>query len=127
LRTQDAAIALAKEHGAKLCFVYVVDISFMNRSLYALRRDVVTGEMENLGEFLLAMAQERAKQQGVTAEYVLRYGDLRQALIDTAREADVGLVVLGKPAGEESAFALDALEAFASELESESGAQVHLV
>jgi nucleotide-binding universal stress UspA family protein len=127
IRAQDAAIALAKEQKAELWFMYVVDIGFMDKSLYAMRPDVVKGEMENLGEFLLAMAQERARQQGVSAEYLLRHGDLRQELIDTARDGGMDLVVLGKPAGEQSAFALDALEGFASEIEAEAGVSVKIV
>jgi nucleotide-binding universal stress UspA family protein len=99
IRAQDAAIALAKEQNAELWFMYVVDIGFMDKSLYAMRPDVVTDEMENLGEFLLAMAQERARQQGVNAEYLLRHGDLRQELIDTARDEGMELVVLGRPSG----------------------------
>jgi nucleotide-binding universal stress UspA family protein len=127
IRAQDAAIALAKERDAELWFMYVVDIGFMDKSLYAMRPDVVTGEMENLGEFLLAMAQERARQQGVAAEYLLRHGDLRQELIDTARDEGMDLVLVGKPAGEQSTFALDALEAFASEVEAEAGVPVKIV
>lgn len=83
--------------------------------------------MEDLGEFLLAMAQERARQQGVKAEYLLRHGDLRQELIDTARDEGIDLVLVGKPAGEQSTFALDALEAFASEIEAVAGVPVNIV
>jgi nucleotide-binding universal stress UspA family protein len=127
VRAQDAAIALAKEQNAELWFMFVVDISFMDKTLYANRPDVVMGEMENLGEFLLTMALERAQEQGVEAQYILRHGELRQVLIDTAREEEMDLVVLGKPAGEESAFALEALEAFASEIETEAGVLVQIV
>lgn len=127
IRAQDAAIALAKEQNAELWFMYVVDIGFMDKSLYAMRPDVVKGEMEKLGEFLLAMAQEQARQQGVAAEYILRHGDLRQELIKTARDGDMDLVVLGKPAGEQIALALDALEALASAIEVEAGVPVQIV
>ena len=127
IRAQDTAIALAKAQNAELWFIYVVDIGFMDKSLYAMRPDVVTGGMEDLGEFLLAMAQERARQQGVKAEYLLRHGDLRQELIDTARDEGMDLVLVGKPAGEQSTFALDALEAFASEIEAVAGVPVNIV
>jgi nucleotide-binding universal stress UspA family protein len=126
-RTQDAAIALAQERGEELLFLYVVDIEFLQRTARAVRPDVVTAEMEKMGEFLLAMAQERAQKQGVGAEYVLRHGDLRPQLIAAARELDVALVVLGKPSGEESAFALESLEAFAVEIEAETGVKAHII
>jgi nucleotide-binding universal stress UspA family protein len=126
-RTQDAAIALAKERGEELLFLYVVDIDFLQRTARAVRPDVVMVEMEKMGEFLLAMAQERAQKQGVVAEYVLRHGDVRPEIIAVARELDVALVVLGKPAGEESAFALKGLETFAAEIEAETGVKSRIV
>ena len=120
-RTQDAAIALAQERGEELLFLYVVDIEFLKKTARAVRPDVVTAEMDKMGEFLLAMAQERAQKQGVAADYVLCHGDLCRELVTTASELDVTLVVLGKPAGEESAFALASLEAFAAKIEAETG------
>ena len=126
-RTQDAAIALAQERGDGLVFLYVVDIRFLNKTERAVRPDVVTAEMEKMGEFLLAMAQERVQKQGVEARYVLRHGDLRPELKAAAREEAVDLVVLGRPAGAESAFALADLEAFAAEIEAETGVKARIL
>ena len=128
-RTQDAAIALAKERGDELLFLYVVDIEFLKKTARGVRPDVVTSEMEKMGEFLLAMAQERAEKQDVTANYVLRYGHLRQELVAAAgdEELNVDLVVLGKPAGEESAFALASLEKLATQIETETGVKARII
>jgi nucleotide-binding universal stress UspA family protein len=126
-RTQDAAIALAQERGDGLLFLYVVDIGFLQKTERAVRPDVVTAEMEKMGEFLLAMAQERAQKQGVEASYVLRHGDLRHELQSAAREEAVDLVVLGQPASVESAFALADLEAFAAEIEAETGVEARII
>lgn len=126
-RTQDAAIALAREQGSELLFLYVVDIGFLDKTERAVRPDVVMAEMEKMGEFLLAMAQERAQRQGVVADYILRHGDLRDELKAAARELDIERVVLGKPSGEESAFVLKGLRAFATAIESETGVQANIV
>jgi nucleotide-binding universal stress UspA family protein len=126
-RTQDTAIALAQERGDEILFLYVVDIGFLDKTARAVRPDVVTAEMEKMGEFLLAMAQERAQKQDVAANYVLRYGDLRHELKAAAREEEVDLVVLGKPAGAESAFVLADLEAFAAEIEAETGVETRII
>jgi nucleotide-binding universal stress UspA family protein len=128
-RTQDAAIALAKERGDELLFLYVVDIEFLKKTARAVRPDVVTSEIEKMGEFLLEMAQERAEKQDVTADYVLRYGNLRHELVAAAgdEELDVALVVLGKPSGEESAFALAGLEKLVAKIETETGAEARIV
>lgn len=125
--TQDAAIALAQEQADELLFLYVVDVDFLDKTARAVRPDVVTAEMEKMGEFLLLMAQERAQKQGVAATYVLRHGALRQELVAAAREEGVDLVVLGKPAGTGSAFVPADLEAFAAEIEAETGIKARII
>jgi nucleotide-binding universal stress UspA family protein len=126
-RTQDAAIVLAKERGDELLFLFVVDTYFLNKTARAVRPDVVAEEMSRMGEFLLAMAQERAQKQGVAADYLLRRGEFRDELKATAREEGVGLVVLGRPAGKESAFVPAGLQAFAAEIEAETGVEAVIV
>ncbi len=126
-RTQDAAIALAQERGDELLFLYVIDLKFLKKTARAVRPDVVLAEMEKMGEFLLALAQERAHKQDVTASYVLCRGELREALKDSGRRTDVTLVVLGKPAGEESAFGLESLKTLATEIETETRTPVRII
>lgn len=126
-RTQDAAIALAQEHGDELLFVFVVDLGFLNKTERAVRPDVVATEMEHLGEFLLVMAQERAQAQNVPASYILRHGEFRDEMIACARQPDVTMVVLGKPVGDESAFVPESLDAFAAEIEAETGTPVRII
>ena len=126
-RTQDAAIALAQERGDELLFLYVVDIGFLDKTASAVRPDVVATELENLGQFLLLMAEERAQKHHVRAGHILRRGDLRKELKAAAQLPDVTLVVLGRPAGEESAFVPAGLAKFASEIESETGTPVRIV
>lgn len=127
-RTQDAAIALAQERGEELLFLYVVDVKFLYTTARAVRPDVVLAEMEKMGEFFLALAQERAHKRGVAASYVLRQGELHEALKDLGSQPDVSLVVLGKPSGdEESAFKLEGLKTFAIEIENETRTPVRIL
>jgi len=126
-RTQDAAIALAKGRDDELLFLFVVDTYFLNKTARAVRPDVVAEEMSHMGEFLLAMAQERAQKQGVAAEYVIRRGKLRDELKAAAREEGVSLVVLGQPAGTGGAFVPADLEAFAAEIEAETGVKARII
>jgi len=79
-RTQNAVIEMAKEHGATIVFLYVVDIEFLRLTARGVRPEVVMTEMEHMGEFLLAIAVERAMKQGVEAQGVLRRGPLVEAL-----------------------------------------------
>jgi nucleotide-binding universal stress UspA family protein len=126
-RAQDAAIALAQDQGDELLLLYVVDIAFLDKTARAVRPDVVIAEMEKLGEFLLIMAQERAQAKGVPASYIVRHGNLREELKDAARLPDVGMVVLGKPAGAESAFVPASLKALAAEIEAETDTEVRII
>jgi nucleotide-binding universal stress UspA family protein len=95
---QDRAIALAKEREARLIFMYVADVRFMTLmarpSVVELEEDI-----EELGEFLLAMAQERAASQGVKADMVVRRGMFGDALMDVIEAESVDVVVLGVPTG----------------------------
>ena len=126
-RTQDAAIALAKERDDELLFLFVVDTHFLDKGRRAVRLDVVAEELSHMGEFLLAMAQERAQRHGVAATYLLRHGEFRDELKAAAREEGVALVVLGQPAGTGSAFVPTDLEAFAAEIEAETSVEARIV
>lgn len=126
-RAQDAAVALAEEQDKLLVFLYVVDTHFLDRTERAVRPDVVAGEMTRMGEFLLAMAQERAEAQGVQAEVRIHHGEVRKELKAAVREEGADVVILGRPAGEESAFRLAALEALAAEIEEETGVETRIV
>jgi nucleotide-binding universal stress UspA family protein len=125
-RSQDAAIALAKTRGAELVFLFVVDIGFLDKTERAVRPDVVAEEMTHLGEFLLSMAQERAKAEGVTAQRLIYRGRVRQELTEAAKREGADTLILGKPVDEGSAFSLAALERLAHDIEQETGVRVQV-
>lgn len=127
LRTQDKVIAMAKEEGATILFLYVVDVEFLKLTARGTRPDVVTTEMEHLGEFLLALACERAAAQGVEAEMCLRHGPLVEALESAAREEDVDAVAFGRPAGAASSFSLADLKLLAETIEADTGVKTHIL
>jgi nucleotide-binding universal stress UspA family protein len=126
-KTQDKVIAMAKEAGAKILFLYVVDVEFLKLIARGVRPDVVSAEMEHMGEFLLALACERAEAQGVPAEGVLRDGPLIQALESAAREEEADAIAFGRPAGEDSSFTLDDLEALTARIEEDTGIQTYIL
>lgn len=87
----------------------------------------VEQEMNKMGGFLLLMAKERAAKQGVVAETTCHKGEFRKGLEDTAREQQVSLIVLGRPADTESVFQLTSLQAFAAEVERETGVETRII
>jgi nucleotide-binding universal stress UspA family protein len=126
IRTQMRAIDLAKERGADLLFLYVADVNFLGRVPGNIVVDVAT-ELENMGEFLLLMAKERAEKEGVTANTVVKRGEFRAALLEAAQEGGAGLIVLGSPGEDSNLTQRGFLEALASEISAESGIETLIV
>jgi len=125
-RTQRAAIALARERGDELVFLYVADASFLDKIAAAVVVDV-QAELEQMGRFQLALAQEQAAEEGVRAEIAIRNGQLRKELVRAAQEIGATSVVLGRPQEETAVFDEAKLEEFAAELEAKTGAEVLVV
>ena len=124
IENQKKAIQHAKETGDELIFFYVVDVEFMAHADYALRADVVTGEMDKMADFLLAMAVERAAKEGVETTAIIRHGNFVEKLKDTVASEDITIVMLGRPGEEESAFRLNQLKELANNIEKETGVDV---
>jgi nucleotide-binding universal stress UspA family protein len=127
-RTQDAAIAMAKERGDDLVFLYVVDLDFLNHTERAVRPDVVAQEMRRLGEFLLSIAQERAQKQGVDASYILREGEVQAEIKSAAVEEEATMVVLGQAEEDDPTckFEPEKLFKFAEDIEAETGIEARV-
>jgi nucleotide-binding universal stress UspA family protein len=120
---------LAKEKDANLLFLYVIDLQFLDMTAAPIVVDV-EDEVHDMGEFLLLMAKERAAKQGVTARTICLKGKVRKEIMKAVRKHKASFVVLGRPAEEEgskSAFILASLQAFAFEIEEETGAKVLIV
>ncbi len=126
-RTQEAVIAKAKEEGASVLFLFVVDLEFLKLTARGVRLDVVSKEMEHMGEFLLAMACERAAAQGVEAEMCIRHGRLVEALESAARDEGADAIAFGRPAGPESSFSLADLERLTAELQETLGIETYII
>jgi nucleotide-binding universal stress UspA family protein len=126
-RTQDAVIEMAKEHGATIAFLYVVDVEFLRLTARGVRPEVVMTEMEHMGEFLLAIAVERALEKGVEAEAVLHRGPLVEALESAAQEEGADAIAFGRPVGADSSFALGDLEEMAAKITQDTGIETFIL
>jgi nucleotide-binding universal stress UspA family protein len=93
-RTQDQAIALAKERNTELIFLCVVDASFagpLDDRLAAALDD----ELKRLGRSLLNIAETRAQEQGVPARTVCISGPVRESIEGFLQETDASAFVIG--------------------------------
>lgn len=125
-QTQDKVIALAKERGDELLFLFVVDTHFLDKTAAPIVVDV-GNDIAGMGEFLLLMAKERAAKENVEATTTIREGEVFEELQKAALEEEVSMVVLGRPMGEESVFKLDELERLAQQIEADTGIKVQIL
>jgi nucleotide-binding universal stress UspA family protein len=93
-QNQDRTIALAKERGVDLLFLYVTNVEFLEHTARAKVVDL-EAELDEMGDFLLAMAQERAQKAGVKAYTTVRRGMFRQVLKDVLKEYPIATIVMG--------------------------------
>jgi len=94
---QDHAIALAKQRSVDLLFLYVTNVQFLGLTALPKVVDIET-ELEEMGEFLLVMAQERAGKAGVKAFATVRSGVFRKVLKEVIQEYPVNTIVMGTSA-----------------------------
>ncbi len=123
---QEVAIQYAFENQQKLVFMYVVDFKTLD-DFDARLMPSVQGELNWLGKSLLGIARNRAEHAGVTAEIVIREGDVRQSIEEYLRESGANLLFLGAPRGT-TANVLDddAIEQFAQRIQDDTGVQVKI-
>jgi nucleotide-binding universal stress UspA family protein len=95
-RTQEQAIALAKERGDELVFLCVFDPGFAGSLSDALSEAIVQ-EQQWLGRTLVNVARSRAKKEGVNAHAVVRRGPIVESIEDFVRESCASTLVIGQP------------------------------
>jgi nucleotide-binding universal stress UspA family protein len=125
--TIDKAIDLAEETALPLSFLYVVNLDFLTHTS-STRLHTISKEMHQMGEFILLAAQASAQEQGITAEGIVRQGDVGQEIVKLCHELSASYLVLGQPRlqREESIFTQDRLLRFVEQTEMQTGAKVIL-
>lgn len=123
---QDRAIQIAKERDSEILFLYVTDVRTLGRIASPMIVDV-EGEIDEMGEFLLVMAGERADRAGVESRTLVLRGELINALAEAIQGNDVGVVVLGSPGGKTGRTTTAYLHELASKLVNEHAVEVYVV
>ena len=96
---QDGAIAIAKDQDEELLFLYITSVQFLDYSAAPKVVDIES-ELDEMGEFLLVMAQERARKAGVMADILVRRGNFSEVLKDVVQEYPIETVILGSSTGD---------------------------
>ena len=127
-RTQERAIALAKEQGADLVFLCAFDPDFagsLNKKLHA----AVAHEQRWLSRALMSIAQTRAREQGIEAQVEVLSGALLEVIEEYLCESGASTLVIGEPKIDSplSAFRVDRVQSCAEHVEQNTGVSVVVV
>ena len=127
-RTQERAIALAKERGTELTFLCVFDpdcAGSLNRALSA----AVVEEQQWLGRALVSVAQARAREQGVKAGAVVLGGVILDSIEAFLCESGATTLVIGeaKIDSDLSAFRHGTVQSCARHVEHNTSVEVVVV
>jgi nucleotide-binding universal stress UspA family protein len=127
-RTQEWAIALAKEQGAELIFLCVFDPDFVGPSNERLHEAVVQ-EQQWLGRALLGIAQARAEKEGVEADAQVCSGPILETIEGFLRQVDAAALVIGEPKMDSALAAFDRgrVHVFAERVRQDTGVDVIVV
>jgi nucleotide-binding universal stress UspA family protein len=127
-RTQERAIALAKERGDELVFLCVFDPAFAGNLGDALSEAVVQ-EQGWLGRSLMNVAISRARKQGVDAHAVVRSGSVVENIEGFVRESCASTLVIGKPKVDSAlgTFRLENVQSCADQMVDKTGIEVVVV
>jgi nucleotide-binding universal stress UspA family protein len=127
-RTQERAIALAKERGDELVFLCVFDPAFAGNLSDDLS-EAVLQEQKWLGRTLMNVAQSRARKQGVDAHAVVCSGPVVENIEDFVRESCASTLVIGKPKVDSDlgTFKLDNVQSCAEQMVDKTGIEVVVV
>lgn len=94
--TVQGAINLARERGLKLTFLYIADLEFMKHTAMA-HTSRAAKELRKMGEFIMTTLVERAKEEGIEADFAVRQGRFRDELLCYLEETHPAMLVLGSP------------------------------
>lgn len=124
------AAALAKQHNAKLTYVYAVDVSFLKGSFGGqLSSGMAEESLDRLGKHILDYAEQLAQSQGVSAKKVVRHGAPLEVLKQVVLEEKAELLVLGheKRTFFEKALFKGEVEDHIEELKQQTGTEVTVI
>jgi nucleotide-binding universal stress UspA family protein len=123
---QDRAIAIAKERDAEVMFLYITNVEFLGLTAAPKLIDI-EHELDEMGEFMLAMAQERAEKADVNSFTIVKRGQFRQVLREVIEEHQVETVVLGSSAGGTGVVTSEYIQTLVDEIGEKTGVEFIII
>ena len=108
---QEAAVRIAAERNARLVFLYVSNVHFLDHSAGPIDLVVIENQLDEVGDFILTIAEEKAEAKGVETEGIVKRGEFRMALEEVIEDRpDTIAVVFGSAVKETSHTTPDYIE-----------------
>lgn len=123
---QDRAIAIAKARGAEILFLYVTNVEFLGLTAAPKLIDIET-ELDEFGEFMLTIAQERAENASVDASTLVMRGQFSEVLIEVIEKYPIETVVLGSSAGGTGVVTEEYIQELVDHIHSKTGVEFIVV
>jgi nucleotide-binding universal stress UspA family protein len=120
---QDRAILLAKELDSKLVFLHVTNVEFLDQFASPVLVDMEE-ELQQLGEFVLQMAIERAEKAELSAEAVCKSGSFAEAVLESIHEEGADILTLGSPSGNTASTTLPFLKELIQHMQKETDIEI---
>jgi nucleotide-binding universal stress UspA family protein len=119
------AITLAQETGLPVHFLYVVNRDLLPSANSAQVR-AISGQIRQMAEAVLRTALAWASTQGVTAQGVIRQGNVGDEIASLCRDLEADYLVIGRPQPHEerNVFSEGLLPQFIQQIEKQTGAEV---
>ncbi len=123
---QDRGIRLAKEQNAELIFLFVTNVHFLDMMASPVLMDM-EDEIDEMGEFLMTMASERAEKAGVHATPLVRRGEFVDVLSEVIQEFEIDALILGRPIERTALTSHDYIVNLAQKLAEQEGIDTYVV
>lgn len=124
--TVQGAINLARERGLKLTFLYIADLEFMKHTAMA-HTSRAAEELRKMGEFIMTTLVERAREEGIEADFAVRPGRFRDELLRYLEETHPAALVLGSPRPDTAHLDAQKMSRLRQEIEEQTDVPVELI
>jgi hypothetical protein len=124
---QEKVIEIASERGCPILFLYISNINFLHKFGSPMQLKRIQSDLDEMGEFFLTIAQERAEEKGVKAEILLKHGVFSEVLQETIEEKNIGTLFLGSAVGDKGYTNQSYMQNLIEHLQAETGVEVILV
>ena len=119
------AITLAQETGFTVHFLYIVNRDLLSSANSAQAR-AISGQIRQMGKSVLRTALALSSAQGITAQGVIRQGNVGDEIASLCRDLGADYLILGRPQAHEerNVFSEALLPEFIEQIEKQTGAEV---